>query len=192
MFELSKLFGSVDRVKLIRLFLSHGGIVLDAENIIKKTKIKSENLRKEFQVLEKAGLIIKTKSKAARVNGFVLDSNFRFIKALSALMFDFQSASRDALKDRFSEVGRAKLLMLSGVFTGDSKARCDILYVGEGIRKNTVDKLVSEFEAEIGYPLRIEVLDLEEFNYRYKMFDRYIRDAVHTDVSEFLINKINI
>jgi hypothetical protein len=65
------------------------------------------------------------------------------------------------------------------------------MYVGEAVKKNIADKVVADLEAEIGKKLEIMVLDLEEFDYRYKMFDRYVRDALK-DKKEILINKLSL
>ncbi len=204
--ELGKLFGSEDRVKIIRFFLANTNNFFQLEEISKKTKVKLENLKKELLVLEKATLLLKSKerfataseisskTKTIKMKEFVcykLDKNFRFLKNFQAFMFDFENANRDVLKDRFNTIGRTKLFMLSGVFVGDTKSRCDILYVGEAVKKNIADKVVADLEAEIGKKLEIMVLDLEEFDYRYKMFDRYVRDALK-DKKEILINKLSL
>jgi hypothetical protein len=203
--ELEKLFGSHEKVKIIRMFLSHSDTLLQVEDIVKNTKLRSDKIRKELNTLVAANLIIKSKERIAKLptSGKVkkmvikeyicykLNKDFRFINSLSGLMFDFKNANRDALYDRFKSVGRTKLFLVSGVFTGTEKARVDIMYVGENVKKSAADKTLSDLRAELGMDLNIIILDLEEFNYRYKMFDRFVRDTL-TGEHVKLVNKLNL
>lgn len=204
--ELGKIFGSEERVKIIRLFLADINDFFLPEEISKVTKIKEELVKKELIILEKSGLLKKIKEKYAlgdedtkntkqiKIKEYIcytVDKNFRFLDALAKLMFDFKNANKDVLLERFKTIGRTKYMMLSGVFTGDEKSRCDILYVGESIKKNIADKLILDLQAEVGKKLNILILDIEEFDYRYKMFDRLVRDALKDD-KIVLVNKLNI
>lgn len=204
--ELGKIFGSEERVKIIRLFLGDINDFFLPEEISKVTKIKEELVKKELVILEKSGLLKKIKEKYAlgdedtkntkqiKIKEYIcytVDKNFRFLDALAKLMFDFKNANKDVLLERFKTIGRTKYMMLSGVFTGDEKSRCDILYVGESIKKNISDKLILDLQAEVGKKLNILILDIEEFDYRYKMFDRLVRDALKDD-KIVLVNKLNI
>lgn len=186
--ELEKLFGGTEKVKIIRMFLSHPDTLLQVEDVVKSTKLKSDKIRKELNVLVAANLLIK--SKKERVC-YKLNSNFRFIDSLSGLMFDFKNANRDALYDRFKTIGRTKLFLVSGVFTGTEKARVDVMYVGENVKKSAADKTLSDLRAELGMDLNIVILDLEEFNYRYKMFDRFVRDTLSGEHVK-LVNKLTL
>ena len=204
--ELGKLFGSEERVKILRLFLSDIDDFFLPEEIAKITKIKEEIIKKELTILEKSGLVKKIKEKYAigdentkntrqiKIKEYIcytVDKNFRFLDSLSNLMFDFKNANRDVLLGKFKTLGRTKYMSLSGVFVGNEKSRCDIFYVAEALKKNLADKLILDLQSEIGKKLNILILDLEEFEYRYKMFDRLVRDAL-TEEREILANKLTI
>lgn len=202
--ELSRLFGTVARVKLIRFFLANENKSFDIDEIEEFLKIKKELLKKELVDLEKSLLIVKDKEafkvivESARgerlaTKDFIvykLNKEFRFLDALRTLMFDFKNADRKILTERFRNIGRGKLLILSGVFIGNEKSRADIFYVGEYIKNNLAEKLIAEINSEVGMELRIEIIDLEEFNYRYRMFDRFVRDLLEED-NEVLFNKLS-
>lgn len=203
--ELGKLFDSEDRVKIIRLFLGKKDDLFQIEDIFKKTKVKIDNLNRELLILEKSGLIKKSKEKFSVFSEnsktksikqkeciyYCVNKKFRFLNSLSVLMFDFKNANIEVLLERFKNIGRIKYLMVSGVFTEDQKARCDIMYIGESLKKNLVDKLLIDLESELGIKLNILIFDLEEFNYRYKMFDRLVRDALK-DNKQVLVNKLSL
>lgn len=190
--ELEKLFGSHEKVKIIRMFLANPDQMYQVEDIVKHTKLRSDKIRKELNNLLAANLILKSKERMAKLPTsskvkklaikeyicYKLNTNFRFINSLSELMFDFKNANTDVLYDRFKKIGRTKLFIVSGVFLGEEKSRADIMYVGEGVKKSAADKVISDLRAELGRELDIVIFDLEEFNYRYKMFDRFVRDLL--------------
>ncbi|MCX8513562.1 MAG: hypothetical protein ORN26_00650, partial [Candidatus Pacebacteria bacterium] len=107
---------------------------------------------------------------------YEVNKDFRFFSSLSALLFDFPSFDRKELLDKFQNIGRIKLFLISGVFLGDEKARADILFVGETINSKSVDLAVSNIIADYGLDLKVVLYDLEEFEYRIKMFDKFIKD----------------
>lgn len=203
--ELEKLLGSQEKVKLIRMFLANRDTLFQVEDIVKLAKLKSEKVRKELNNLIAANLIIKSKERMAKLPAnskskklaikeytcYKLNPSFRFINSLTDLMFDFKNANTDVLYDRFKAIGRTKLFIVSGVFLGEDKSRADIMYVGEGIKKNVADKVISDLRAELGRELDVVIFDLEEFNYRYKMFDRFVRDLLAGNHVK-IVNKLNI
>ena len=203
--ELEKLLGSQEKVKLIRMFLANRDTLFQVEDIVKLAKLKSEKVRKELNNLIAANLIIKSKERMAKLPAnskskklaikeytcYKLNPSFRFINSLTDLMFDFKNANTDVLYDRVKAIGRTKLFIVSGVFLGEDKSRADIMYVGEGIKKNVADKVISDLRAELGRELDIVIFDLEEFNYRYKMFDRFVRDLLAGNHVK-IVNKLNI
>lgn len=203
--ELEKLLGSQEKVKLIRMFLANRDTLFQVEDIVKLAKLKSEKVRKELNNLIASNLIIKSKERMAKLPAnskskklaikeytcYKLNPSFRFINSLTDLMFDFKNANTDVLYDRFKPIGRTKLFIVSGVFLDEDKSRADIMYVGEGIKKNVADKVISDLRAELGRELDIVIFDLEEFNYRYKMFDRFVRDLLAGNHVK-IVNKLNI
>ena len=50
---------------------------------------------------------------------------------------------------------------------------------------------IRSLEAEAGTDINCVVMTTEEFNYRYDMYDRFIRDLLN-DKCEFLINKLDL
>ena len=201
--ELSWLFGSVEKVKIIRFFLANPDGLYDTDEIEERLKIKKEKIRDDLLSLEKAEMIIKSKERfsveysvgtAVRsgVKEYIcykFNKDFRFAESLNGLMFDFKNADREVLMDKFRTIGRCKLLILAGEFIESDKSRLDILYVGEAIKTNLAEKVVSEINIEVGKKLNIHVIDIEEFRYRYNMFDRFLRDVL-SESNEVLINKL--
>jgi predicted transcriptional regulator len=189
---LARLLGGVERVKIMRFFLHHEDIVLSLSEVSDKTKSKSALARKELTALTNIGFIEKKKSKMVittgagkkvyskvkEISGYKLNTNFPHNQALKELLFDFQSLDKKELVARFKLIGRIKLFVLSGVFIGDTKSRVDILIVGEGIKRQKAEKVLESLSAELGREVVYSIMDVEEYEYRYKMYDKFLRDII--------------
>ena len=107
--ELEKLFGSHEKVKIIRMFLANPDQMYQVEDIVKHTKLRSDKIRKELNNLLAANLILKSKERMAKLPTsskvkklaikeyicYKLNANFRFVNSLAELMFDFKNANTD-------------------------------------------------------------------------------------------------
>ena len=201
---LAKLLGGSERVKIMRLFLHKENALLSASDVALKTKTKSVLIRKELKALLSIGFIEKKKNrivtlvgkgkkakpKAKEVISFTLNNEFPHNQALKDLLFDFVLLDKRELANRFRHVGRIKMFVLSGVFIGDPKSRVDILIVGEGIKKAKADKIIEGISAELGRDITCSMMDAEEYEYRFKMYDKFVRDIIELP-HETLIDKIS-
>ncbi len=200
---LARLLGGAERVKIMRLFLHHEDQVVSLHDISEKTKSKSVVARKELTTLLSLGFIEKrrtktvvvtgsskkTVSKVKEVNGYRLNPLFPHNKALKELLFDFQSLDKRELASRFKLAGRIKLFITAGVFIGDPKSRVDILLVGESIKRPKAEKIFEVLSSELGRDVVYSIMDVEEFEYRYKMYDKFVRDIMEMD-NEVVIDKM--
>lgn len=204
---LARLLGGVERVKIMRFFLHHEDVILSLSEVSDKTKSKSALARKELTALTNIGFIEKKKSKMVittgagkkvyskvkEISGYKLNTNFPHNQALKELLFDFQSLDKKELVARFKLIGRIKLFVLSGVFIGDTKSRVDILIVGEGIKRQKAEKVLESLSAELGREVVYSIMDVEEYEYRYKMYDKFLRDIIdmpHEKVIDKMKDKI--
>jgi hypothetical protein len=189
--ELSKIFGSVERVKILRFFLAHPSEQITLTDLIKKVKIKKNVLKKELKNLSNIDFVseivivneeeIKLKSgkvkvKTTKENGFELNKNYVFADSLAGLLLDFRFIDRQELLNDFKKFGKIKLLCLGGVFMQDEEGKLDLLVAGDALDKEKIDDLIKKLEADFGTELRYAVFESEEFRYRVNMFDRLIKD----------------
>jgi hypothetical protein len=132
-------------------------------------------------------------SKVKEISGYKLNTSFPHNQALKELLFDFQSLDKKELVTRFKLIGRIKLFVLSGIFIGDTKSRVDILIVGEGIKRQKAEKILESLSAELGRDVVYSIMDVEEYEYRYKMYDKFLRDIIdmpHERVIDKMKDKI--
>lgn len=201
---LTRLLGGAERVKIMRFFLHHEDAVVSLQTVADKTKSKGTLVRKELTALSAIGFIEKKRtrtvttsgtgkkavSKVKEIVGFKLNTEFPHNQALKDLLFDFQLLDKRELANRFKPVGRIKLFSVAGVFIGDDKSRVDILMVGEAIKKPKAEKVFEALSAELGREVTYSIMDVEEYEYRYKMYDRFVRDIVDLP-HETIIDKLS-
>lgn len=200
---LSRLLGGTERVKLMRFFLHHEEGIFSPSILSEKTKIKEVVIKKELAFLTSLGFIEKKKAKLfvtvgkgkkatqklKEVNGLMLNQDFPLNDALKNLLFDFQAIDKKELASRFKATGRIKLFLTSGIFIGDEKSRLDVLIVGESMKKPKAEKEFEILSAELGREVIFAVMDVEEYMYRLKMYDKFVRDVLDMP-NEKVIDKI--
>jgi hypothetical protein len=199
---LARLLGGNERVKIMRYFLYHEDLLVSTTEISEKTKSKSTIVRKELAALIAIGFLEKKKgrtyvsgkgakavSKMKEVIGYKLNPLFPHNQALKDLLFDFELLDKRELANRFKPVGRIKLFVVSGVFLGQEKSRVDILLVGEALKRPKAEKIFEALSAELGREVVYSMMDVEEYKYRYKMYDKFVRDIVEMP-NERIIDKL--
>lgn len=201
---LIRLLGGAERVKIMRFFLHHEDGIFSLNEISEKTKSKSVIARKEMAILTSIGFIEKKKSKTyvttgtgkkassklKEIVGFKLNPDFPHNQALKDLLFDFKLVDKRDLASRFKIIGRIKLFLVAGVFLGEEKSRVDILIVGEAIKRPKAEKIFESLSAEIGRDVIYSMMDVEEYEYRFKMYDKFVRDIIEMP-NEIVIDKIS-
>ncbi len=187
---LSRLLGGQERVKIMRYFLFHDKAVVSASTVAEKTKSKATTVRKELNALTGIGFLEKRRgkefvtgkgksvTKVKEITGYTLNGEFPHNQALKDLLFDFELLDKRELAARFKPVGRIKLFIVSGVFLGEEDSRVDILLVGEAIKRPKADKVLEVLSAELGREVVYSIMDVEEYAYRYKMYDKFVRDIL--------------
>jgi len=179
---LGKLFGTQNRVKIMRLFLLNPETGYDTATISNHIRANKSLVRKELNLLSSAGFIkakkVDTKDSNRKVSGFVLATDFHYIKEMKRLLVDAEFLTQDEIAKRFKKAGRIKLLVISGVFLKDDASRIDFMLVGDNFKKSVLDRTIRTLEAEIGKELSYSVFDTEEFKYRLSMYDKLIRDVL--------------
>src|SRR3989338_4048696 len=206
---LEKLFGSVARVKVLRLFLLSPDKVFAADEAAKVLKVSAEYTIKEIRFLTAIGFLKnalrtdtrgegkgrKAKIIKTRVKGFQLSPTFPFILALRNLLITASPVSREKMLEFFKSKGQIKLVALGGIFSEDSSAgltednsRLDLVVVG-ALKRSKVEGFIKNLESEIGKELNWTLLTQLEFEHRISMHDKLLRDLFDYP-HEFLINKL--
>ena len=202
--QLAKLLGGTERVKIMRLFLHHKDVVLSVKETIEKSKSNAIIVRKEIALLLGIGFLEKKKNRTystlgkgkhaksiiKEVIGYKLNEEFLHNQALKDLLFDFETVNRKDLANRFKSIGRIKLFIVSGIFLGQKDSRIDVLIVGESLKRPKGEKIFEALAAELGRELLYTIMDVEEYTYRLKMYDKFVRDIIDMP-HEKVLDKLN-
>lgn len=182
---LAKLFGGQARVRIMRLFLLNNTSNFEIDEIVSRSRVTKANVRKEINVLAtmnfiKQKVITKEGYRGAKkkVTVWALNPGFQYLKSLREILIDPTLLLQEDLPQRFKQIGKIKLMIVSGVFIGDSASRADVLIVGDKLKKNILQQVVKGLEAEIGKELDYVVFDTEEFKYRLDMYDKLVCDII--------------
>ena len=209
---LNILFGSLAKVRMLRLFVQNPDRNFTLPEIKQLTQITGPSLMRDLHRLVKAGLVKERmgvireerkeafysptkkksgKQKNKKVSLYTVDAQFPVFDELRALIIKSSTASRKKLLSYIKRLGKIKLVILSGIFLNDDTSRLDLMIVGDDIKKRSLEKFLVITESDLGKMLRYSVMDTEEFRYRMNMYDRFLRDLLERD-HEKLINKLNV
>lgn len=182
---LAKLFGGQARVRIMRLFLLNNENNFEIEEIVSRSRVTKANVRKEINALStmnfiKQKIVSKEGSRGAKkkVITYHLNLEFQYLQPMREILIDPSLLLQEDLPQRFRQIGKIKLMIVSGVFIGNSKSRADVLIVGDKLKKNILQQVVKGLEAEIGKELDYVVFDTEEFKYRMDMYDKLVCDII--------------
>lgn len=189
---LSILFGSEERVKIIRLFLFNPEQAYDIGSICERSKSKEKNVKREIAVFFKAGLIkrkvffvnksvkrgTKIIEKKKKVHGYILNSDFPYLVALKQLLISTKTLDGSELIKKVSKAGKIKLLIVAGIFIQNPDSRADIFVVGDKVNRRVLDRVIKNLESEIGKELVYAYFDTADYHYRLGMYDKLVRDVI--------------
>ncbi len=183
--RLGVLFGSGARIKLMRHFLMNPEVKFTVNDLASRSKVSPSSTRREILVLKKAGLIKDTivtmhgaRGAVRKVKGAMMNPAFPYLRTLSDFILQPGTINKNELVKRFRQVGKVKLLVISGALTGNPESRVDMLIVGKEIGGRKLERAVRDVEADLGRELAYAAFDLEDFKYRMDMYDKLIADVL--------------
>lgn len=128
---------------------------------------------------------------------YSLNPDFEFFGELKSLILKSSPAEKKEMIKKISGLGRVKLAVISGIFIPENngldfyETAADLFIVGDEINKNKLRTFLASLEAEIGKEIKFSLMDKDEFQYRYGMFDRFIRVLLEGP-HEKIINRLGL
>ncbi|MEO8637701.1 MAG: hypothetical protein ABI430_02260 [Candidatus Taylorbacteria bacterium] len=200
---LGKIFGSEAKVRIMRLFLFNAKSAYDIFDVSKRARVEKDVAKKELSALEGIGLFsrksfVKSFARAVfvgkkkrgkkrkmmivhtkrKVHGWTLNSRFTYLRELQNLLINTILVKENEILQRFSAIGKVKLVIIAGVFIQNWDSRVDILVVGDKIQKKKLTQAIKSIEAEIGKELQYTYLETQDFKYRMSIYDKLVRDIL--------------
>lgn len=169
---LEQLFSSKTRVKLLKLFLNETD---ERDYYVRElTRLLGEHLnsiRRELANLESLGLVSSMEKDKKKY--YSINKDFILLPELKALLLKSRELGEQKIINQIEKVGKIDLLVLKGVFVGDSDSQVDIFIVGNVV-KPKLEKLVKDYLRETGKELNYAVISRKEFQERVELGDRFV------------------
>jgi len=192
---LEQLFDSPIKVKLLKLFLRNSNKQYLIADIVRKTQGSKRAVIKQVKGLASIGFLLTKRLKANRkkeiIGGlyFSVNPNFDFYAELQSLVLKSSPTSKEKMLKRLMKIGRIRLVLISGVFLNTENYRVDLFLVGDDISHKKLMRFLADMEAEVGKEIEYAAMETKEFDYRFHMFDRFVRDILEKP-HEKLLNKL--
>ncbi len=183
--KIAKLFGGATTTRLARWFLFHPDASATGATLRDKTKSSSDHTRKGLRLLQSSRLIKKRGS-----GRFTLNNEFPNLKPLKEFLIG-ELLSTMNVAARMRPAGTIKILCAAGLFIGNNDSRTDLLIVGDRIKPQALQKIITMLEADVGTDIRYTTLSTEEFKYRMGFNDKLVRDILDFP-HELLIDKLSV
>lgn len=194
---LGKLFGSVARVRILRLFLFNAGEVFDRKEVAKRSRVSDAVASREILLLKNIKLIKQKATnreiagKKKKVSGWILNEQFPFLVPLQNFLIQSTPMKENQIVDKFKGSGSIKLLLITGVFLQNLDTRIDILVVGDNLKEKVLERSIKSLEADLGREVRFASFTTDDFSYRMGLYDRLVRD-IFDYPHQVLIDRIGI
>lgn len=177
---LEKLFDSPAKLRLLKLFLRNPGESFTLAEIRRRTMVETAAVKAQLQKLQDMRLISASKKRGKNEYLFSVNPSFIFYDELQNLILKSSPADEDKIATRIRNMGKVRLVILSGIFMKPDRenSRTDILVVADAISEQRFKNYIRQLEAEAGVEIQYTILATEEYEYRTKMFDRFLRDIL--------------
>lgn len=101
------------------------------------------------------------------------NADFLLFEEIKALIVKAQVLHKDELIEKIKKTGKVRLLILTGIFSGNTKSPVDVLVVGR-VEKSKLQRVVRNLENDLGREINYTLMDSREFKYRRDMTDVFL------------------
>ncbi|MBT3539454.1 hypothetical protein HOF40_01415 [Candidatus Parcubacteria bacterium] len=201
---LEQLFGSKTRLKILRVFFREPGQSFFVRELSRQVGVQINAVRRELDLLLRLDIIQEKEEKEKKAEDtdsgkagaglrkyYQLNSESIIYSELQALLLkDNIIGQKEFIKELEQKSGDVKLLVLTGEFTGTTKAPTDILIVGK-IKPRSLSKIIEQYEKELGFDIRYTVMSDDEFADRRYVMDKFVYGVFEADHLK-VVNKLGV
>ncbi|MBU0646005.1 hypothetical protein KJ611_00810 [Patescibacteria group bacterium] len=186
-FKLEQLFGSKTRARLLGLFLQYPEKPFFVRELTRKIDAQLNSVRRELQNLMDLGLVIENPGEALAVRGnsladkkkyYIVNRGFVLFDDLKSLFKKMQILVKNNLVQEIDEKGNISYFVFTGRFVDNKDTQTDLLIIGD-IDQKILQKVVSQFETELGHEINYTLMPKEEFLYRQQVTDRFLMSILN-------------
>lgn len=181
---LKQLFTSNTRIKLLETFLLNPDGEFFIRELTRKLGEQINSIRRELGNLKSLGLL-RSRFKN-RKKFYIVNKHFILFNELRSIVVK-ASTTLDNLSKQLQKFGKIDLLVISGIFL-EKNSPADLFIVGE-INKQELEDFINR-ELEMKRPIKMSVISKEDFIYRLKINDKFVRDLVRDPENIIAVNKL--
>lgn len=181
---LKKLFTSKARIKLLEVFLLNPDGEYFIRELTRKLDEQINSVRRELSNLKSIGLL-RSRFKN-RKKFYVVNKHFILFNELKSIIIK-ASSTLDNISKKLQKLGDIDLLIISGIFI-EKNSPTDLFIVGK-IDKQQLEDFVSR-ELETKRPIKMSIINKEDFLYRLKINDKFVKDLLADPENIVAINKL--
>lgn len=181
-FKIEHLFGSRTRARLLNHFMHNAGQRYFVRELTRKIDAQLNSVRRELINLVEIGIVkelVETDNKEKR-KFYQADQDFFLFPDMRALIKKMQLMLKKNLVQQIDAKGKIELLILTGRFVDQNTIPVDLLVIGE-MAEPDLQKLLVEFEKEVGQEVNFTVMSKEEYNYRKQVSDRFLYSILNVE-----------
>jgi hypothetical protein len=197
---LEHLFGSKTRYRLLRFFFHNTDRAFFVRELTRALDVQINAVRRELTLLIKSGLVVETdtpgnidekKAGATLRKYYRLNLGSIMYPEMQQLLLKAQVLDEQAFVEKLREsCGDILLLMLTGRFAGEKDLATDILLVGN-IKSRNLEKVIKEYEKDIGFEIRYTTMKKDEFFERRQMMDKFLY-ALFEEKHMMVVNELDL
>ena len=181
-FKIEQLFGSRTRARLLNHFVHNADQRFFVRELTRKIDAQLNSVRRELLNLMELGIIkevVDTDGKEKR-KFYQSNQEFSLFSDLRSLLKKIQLLMKKNLVQEIDAKGKIDLLILTGRFVDNTSIPVDLLAVGE-IQEEDLQKLLNEFEKEVGQEVNYTVMTKDEYTYRKQVSDRFLYSILNVE-----------
>lgn len=168
---LEQLFGSRTRVKLLRLFLSQPQEEYYVRELTRRMNEQINSIRRELSNLEDMGILVAEEREGKKY--YKVNQEHVMFLELRALFLKGRFTMEKSFVTAIKDLGKVKLMLLTGQFIHDTSVPVDLFMVGE-VNRTKLEVLLQKFKEQFGFDIRFTVMPVSEFNYRREITDKFL------------------
>lgn len=211
---LEKLFGSVSRVKLLKIFLLNPDKKYYIRQLARDLKLQVNSVRRELGNLEEFGLLVSDDNNSINLapvsNGrkapaiveekssnlkekkyYWVNKSFILFSEIKSLIVKSQILAGESFIISLKKFCEPKFILLSGMFVNNTNSPTDVLIVAD-IKKENLLQIINDLEGEMGREINFTLMDEEEFMYRQEIADVFLHSLLNSRRMILLDKILNI
>ena len=173
--ELTRLFDSPTRTKLLKFFLFQPDMRTSAANAGAAVGVPKAVAEKEVRSLVRFGFLVARKQKRKML--FTVNRAHPLVPALRTFLEVSTLPDDRSILQAFRGVPGVSLIVASGALAREDRSSVDFLIVAKKTKNPLIAKAVTKVERMAGMPLRYVVMEPQIYAARSEARDRLLRDV---------------